>query len=596
MTRPTRIPTRPRRDAGCDAVGPACCPPSRRMSMTDPAARAAELRAILDEANHRYHVLDAPTMEDAEYDRLLRELYDLEAANPELVTPDSPTQRVGAAPSTLFASVRHDVPMLSARQRCSAPTSCASSTRACGAGSGAATTTRRCDYVCELKIDGLAISLLYEGRQLRARRDARRRGDRRGRDPRTCAPCAPSRCAFTATRRGAARGPRRGLHAARRIRRAQRAAASARASRCTRTPRNTAAGTVRQKDPAVTASRRMSLWTYQLVGAHGAGEPLRVPRAAAPARASPSTRTCAAWPASMRSSPTSPSGRTPVASSTTRPMGSSSRSTASPTRPPSASWRAPRAGRRRTSSLPSRSRRARGDRGLRGAHRRDDPGRARDPGLRRRHHGPQRHAAQHRRDPAQGPARRRHRRAPARRRRDPRGGVGGRRMRATAARSSGRCRRRAPSAARRRCARRARSSRAARTRSARRSGSADSSTSPAVVVSISTASATRSCSSSPSASSCGSRPTSSGSTWPPSRGSSAWAARARRTSSPRSARPGGGRWPASSTAWESATSASRRPSTSPPGSAPRRRGRRASRRRRGPHASPDGSAMRRPTS
>ena len=172
----------------------------------------------------------------------------------------------------------------------------------------------------------------------------------------------------------------------------------------------------------------------------------------------------------------------------------------------------------------------------------------------------------------------------------------GRRMRATAARSSGRCRRRAPSAARRRCARRARSSRAARTRSARRSGSADCSTSPAVAGSISTASATRSCSSSPSASSCGSRPTSSGSTWPPSRGSSAWAARARRTSSPRSARPGGGRWPASSTAWESATSASRRPSTSPPGSAPRRRGRRASRRRRGPHASPGGSAMHRPTS
>ncbi|HET7581158.1 MAG TPA: NAD-dependent DNA ligase LigA, partial [Candidatus Limnocylindria bacterium] len=65
----------------------------------DPAERAAELRGIIDEANYRYHVLDDPTMEDQVYDHLLRELQDLEAAHPELATPDSPTQRVGAAPS-----------------------------------------------------------------------------------------------------------------------------------------------------------------------------------------------------------------------------------------------------------------------------------------------------------------------------------------------------------------------------------------------------------------------------------------------------------------------------------------------------------------
>jgi len=75
--------------------------------------RAAELRERLDEASHRYHVLDAPTIPDAEYDALMRELEALEAAHPELVTSDSPTQRVGAAPSSAFAEVRHEVPMLS---------------------------------------------------------------------------------------------------------------------------------------------------------------------------------------------------------------------------------------------------------------------------------------------------------------------------------------------------------------------------------------------------------------------------------------------------------------------------------------------------
>jgi DNA ligase (NAD+) len=84
------------------------------MSMTkSPATRIAELRRLIDDANHRYHVLDEPEIPDAEYDRLLRELDELEAAHPELVTPYSPTQRVGKAPSSKFAEVRHAVPMLS---------------------------------------------------------------------------------------------------------------------------------------------------------------------------------------------------------------------------------------------------------------------------------------------------------------------------------------------------------------------------------------------------------------------------------------------------------------------------------------------------
>ncbi len=77
------------------------------------AARIADLRRQLEDANYRYHVLDEPSIPDAEYDRLLRELDELEAAHPELVTADSPTQRVGNAPAGKFAEVRHAIPMLS---------------------------------------------------------------------------------------------------------------------------------------------------------------------------------------------------------------------------------------------------------------------------------------------------------------------------------------------------------------------------------------------------------------------------------------------------------------------------------------------------
>ena len=83
------------------------------MSATDPAARAAELRSEIEDANHQYHVLDTPAITDRQYDLLFRELVALEGQHPELVTPDSPTQRVGGPVSGSFPPVRHDVPMLS---------------------------------------------------------------------------------------------------------------------------------------------------------------------------------------------------------------------------------------------------------------------------------------------------------------------------------------------------------------------------------------------------------------------------------------------------------------------------------------------------
>ena len=77
------------------------------------AERAAQLRELLDRYNHRYHALDDPEIPDAQYDGLMRELRGIEAEHPALITPNSPTQRVGAAPVAAFGAVRHRIAMLS---------------------------------------------------------------------------------------------------------------------------------------------------------------------------------------------------------------------------------------------------------------------------------------------------------------------------------------------------------------------------------------------------------------------------------------------------------------------------------------------------
>jgi DNA ligase (NAD+) len=123
----------------------------------DPAARAAALRAQLDRANFHYYVKDAPEISDAEYDRLLRELEALEAAHPELVTPDSPTQRVGAQPAKEFGEVRHRVPMLSLGNAFGHEEFREFDARV----KRGLATDADVEYVCELKIDGLAVSLTY---------------------------------------------------------------------------------------------------------------------------------------------------------------------------------------------------------------------------------------------------------------------------------------------------------------------------------------------------------------------------------------------------------------------------------------------------
>ena len=120
----------------------------------------AELRRQLAEHDHAYYVLDAPTISDAEYDALYRQLVDLEAAHPELVTPDSPTQRVGGAPVTAFDTVTHRVPMLSLNNAFADAEVEAFDRRVRDA-----LGVDRVRYACEPKFDGLAISLALRERR-----------------------------------------------------------------------------------------------------------------------------------------------------------------------------------------------------------------------------------------------------------------------------------------------------------------------------------------------------------------------------------------------------------------------------------------------
>lgn len=128
--------------------------------------RLSRIRDELRNYNYQYHVLDDPSVPDIEYDRLMRELEAIEAEFPELITPDSPTQRVGAIPSTEFATVKHELPMLSLENAFSEDELIAFHRRV----------TERLeldvdaalDYSAEPKLDGAAVSLLYiDGRLVR---------------------------------------------------------------------------------------------------------------------------------------------------------------------------------------------------------------------------------------------------------------------------------------------------------------------------------------------------------------------------------------------------------------------------------------------
>ena len=137
-----------------------------RSSKVAPSERARRLRAEITQADHNYYLLDRPTLPDAEYDRLMQELQALEAAHPELVTPDSPTQRVGGAPSREFREVRHAAPMLSLNNAFDEADVIAFDTRVRDALLRAGRTVQHVEYACELKFDGLAVNLRYERGEL----------------------------------------------------------------------------------------------------------------------------------------------------------------------------------------------------------------------------------------------------------------------------------------------------------------------------------------------------------------------------------------------------------------------------------------------
>ena len=140
------------------------------------ARRAEELRHLIAEHDHRYYVLDAPTIADAEYDALFRELAAIESEHPELLAPDSPTQRVGGKAASAFETVTHRVPMLSLNNAFADAEAEAFDRRV-----REVLQAEQVRYACEPKFDGLAVSLLYEDGRLRRGRHARRRHERRER-------------------------------------------------------------------------------------------------------------------------------------------------------------------------------------------------------------------------------------------------------------------------------------------------------------------------------------------------------------------------------------------------------------------------------
>jgi len=233
------------------------------MGGENPSQRAAELRRVIAEADHRYYILDQPTLSDGEYDDLMRELRALEADDPSLVTPDSPTQRVGVVSGSGFAEVEHLQPMLSLANARNDAEFEAWSERL-----GRLIGEEPYQLVTEPKVDGLAISLVYENGIFV--RGATRGNGVVGEDVtpnlRTVR-SIPLRLAGEPAPplvevRGEVYLPLEGFA---RVNEEQIAAGG----KPFMNPRNSAAGSLRQKNPAVTARRPLSLWAYGIGRSEG---------------------------------------------------------------------------------------------------------------------------------------------------------------------------------------------------------------------------------------------------------------------------------------------------------------------------------------
>jgi len=250
-------------------VDPALVAEAAALDETAAAAHHVELAAEIDAANRAYYEADAPTLSDADYDQLFRRLVALEAAWPALVTPESPTQRVGAQLAGTFDEVRHRRPMLSLSNAFSHDELRAFDARV-RRGLGlppAPEPAAELTYVAELKIDGLAITLRYE--HGRFAQGATRGDGTTGEDVtanlRTIK-SVPARLTERASldARGEVYMPKTEFA---RINAEREEAGLALYAN----PRNSGAGSLRQKDPNVTASRQLSTWAYQLIEDEGSG-------------------------------------------------------------------------------------------------------------------------------------------------------------------------------------------------------------------------------------------------------------------------------------------------------------------------------------
>ena len=234
-----------------------------------PAKRAKELRGLIAHHDRRYYQQDDPEISDTEYDDLLRELREIEEANPDLITPDSPTQRVSGAPLEKFGQARHAEPMLSLGNARNEDELRAWAKRIERGLERLDIEGREIRYVTEPKVDGLAISLTYEDGVFT--RGATRGDGRVGEDVtqnlRTidAIPLRIDDAPELVEVRGEVYLP---ITAFAELNEQRAAAGEATFAN----PRNSAAGSLRQLDPKITASRPLSLWTYG-IGARGGWEP-----------------------------------------------------------------------------------------------------------------------------------------------------------------------------------------------------------------------------------------------------------------------------------------------------------------------------------
>ena len=246
----------------------------------NPAARIAELRRLIRHHEERYYVLNDPEIADAEFDALMQELERLEADNPDLVTSESPTQRVSGRPAAGFVTVEHAEPMLSLDNAYSEEELREFDARVRRGLAAAGESAAQVDYVAELKIDGLSLALTYENGTLvrGATRGDGIRGDEVTSNVRTiraiplklraadtlASPKPPRREGGPDPRRIEVRGE---VYLPRRVfERINKEKADA-GEPLFANPRNAAAGTMRNLDPALVAKRGLSAWTYQVIGA-----------------------------------------------------------------------------------------------------------------------------------------------------------------------------------------------------------------------------------------------------------------------------------------------------------------------------------------